>query len=436
MSDEVADAKAHHDSTPTHTDLITVRKEFSWYFDPPASVIEDIWKNGLLTVDTNVLLHLYRYHQNTRDSLLSSLSKFKGRLWLSRQAAEEFFRNRTSVIISSAGEYETARGELKRNYEALTSTIGSLRTRLVPDSEAAEAELNIKAEIEKLSEKITKAELERPDFLNADAVLDKLCELFDGVVGPAQSPSDIATLRKEGEQRQIEKIPPGYLDKGKDAGRGLGDFFLWKQVLIHAKSSQKPIILVTSDEKEDWWERHQGRTLRPRMELTREALEFSGQTVLIYRTERFLKQFHEYFGGTVDPAVLSEVAASRSIRGATVFLSEFSQDVRRANDIENIGSFSVVVNNPVLEFPLKGVFEPSLCQVPGIRLEISESPDPDLQYELRVFRISSAVFGITVRVQGVTRNLPIGKYVINYHASLAFGVPPRQEAWIVQSPIR
>ena len=70
-----------------------MKKEFSWYFPISEDEIDSIWKSGLLTVDANVLLDLYRYHESTRNSLINSLKEFKGRLWLSNQAAEEFIRN-------------------------------------------------------------------------------------------------------------------------------------------------------------------------------------------------------------------------------------------------------------------------------------------------------------------------------------------------------
>lgn len=65
-----------------------MKKEFNWYFKPSKDELDEIWANGLLTVDANLLLDLYRYHEDTRESILGSLEKFEGTLWLSRQASE------------------------------------------------------------------------------------------------------------------------------------------------------------------------------------------------------------------------------------------------------------------------------------------------------------------------------------------------------------
>ena len=78
--------------------MATIKDKFKWAIPLTSQEIDDIWKKPILTVYTNVLLDLYRYHPKTRDSILQSIEIFKERLWLSHQAAIEFFRNRTAVI--------------------------------------------------------------------------------------------------------------------------------------------------------------------------------------------------------------------------------------------------------------------------------------------------------------------------------------------------
>ena len=54
--------------------------------------IEQIWKNCLFVFDANVIIDLYRYSEETKKSLLSSLKQFKGRAWITHQASEEYLR--------------------------------------------------------------------------------------------------------------------------------------------------------------------------------------------------------------------------------------------------------------------------------------------------------------------------------------------------------
>jgi hypothetical protein len=68
-----------------------VRNKFRWYLTPDKEETDQAWANGTLTLDANVLLDLYRYHEQTRESLLKAMEAWTGRVWVSHQASEEFF---------------------------------------------------------------------------------------------------------------------------------------------------------------------------------------------------------------------------------------------------------------------------------------------------------------------------------------------------------
>jgi hypothetical protein len=59
------------------------------------------------------------------------------------------------------------------------------------------------------------------------------------------------------------QIPPGYRDKNpkKEGFKKYGDGVLWFQVIDYAKSQKKTIILITDDQKDDWWRIEKGETL-------------------------------------------------------------------------------------------------------------------------------------------------------------------------------
>src|SRR5687767_10178350 len=85
-----------------------MRQRYNWYLPLTKEEADRVWKEGLLTVDTNVLLDLYRYHDQTQKELLGALEAFRGRVWLAHQVAEEFIANRTSVIASAAKTFAEA----------------------------------------------------------------------------------------------------------------------------------------------------------------------------------------------------------------------------------------------------------------------------------------------------------------------------------------
>lgn len=62
--------------------------------------------SGLIVLDTNALLNLYRYHAQTRMDWIEVLNQIKERLWVPHQAMLEFWQGRPSVIDSHSREIE------------------------------------------------------------------------------------------------------------------------------------------------------------------------------------------------------------------------------------------------------------------------------------------------------------------------------------------
>jgi len=63
-----------------------------------ANAVDKAWRDGLLILDANVLLNLYRVPLATRNDVLEVLEACAERLWLPHQAACEYFKNRPAVI--------------------------------------------------------------------------------------------------------------------------------------------------------------------------------------------------------------------------------------------------------------------------------------------------------------------------------------------------
>ena len=121
--------------------------------------------------------------------------------------------------------------------------------------------------------------------------LERLTELFEGRVGQKWQPDQLKALKREGEERYANKVPPGYKDSSKDAGQyeKYGDLIIWKDMIAKAKEEQCPVIFISDDAKEDWWWIHRGEKLGPRPELIQEFKECTDQTFHIYRLTQFLR---------------------------------------------------------------------------------------------------------------------------------------------------
>jgi hypothetical protein len=396
-----------------------MKEKFDWYFNPSTDEIDKAWKKGILTVDTNVLLDLYRYHEGTRNSLIQSLQKFEGEKWLSHQAATEFFRNRTKVIVSSEKAFKQAQEETEKLSSSLESAVTQLRgNRIIPADIAKNLEDAVKHSIEQAQSKIGNAKESYPKFLQNDPILDQLSELFKEAVGDDFKDKDKKKIAEQAEERKTNKVPPGYLDDGKDDDRPYGDYYLWLQIIKHAKTKGCPVVLVTSERKEDWWEKISGKTIGPRPELLREAKQVSGQRVLIYQTERFLEYALQRFEEPVNEIAIEEIRAVSTWRTeleVAVKLKE--QSVTVSTGDKNIGALHVELRRPVRNFTVSGHLSPNMDNVPRLNARLINAPESLPKHRISAGTGTTYDFNIHIICGEPGIQLPVGFYVFGYEAT-------------------
>ncbi|WP_298855609.1 PIN-like domain-containing protein [uncultured Aquimonas sp.] len=403
-----------------------MRSKFSWYFAPSKCEIEKAWKSGVLSVDTNVLLDLYRYHKETRDSLLASIRGFEGSKWLSYQAATEFFRNRTKVIVSSEKSFKNAEEEVSKLSASLEGVASQLRgNRIIPAEIARELAESIAPALTKAKDKIAVAKSEYPKFLQDDPILKELAEIFDGAVGDDFPEDQRESIRATAEERKEKRIPPGYADDEKDEDRSYGDYYLWKQILDHAAQAKRSVVLVTSERKEDWWERISGRTTGPRPELLREALAACGQRIHIYQTEQFLEYSLQRAQKPINENAIEEIRAVSRWRAeleAAVVLQK--QDAKDRTSLGNAGRLFVALRRPVRNFTVSGHLAPNMVEVPQLNARLVSGPSTLPDYSLNVGTGTTYDFNIHIISKQLGVRLPVGDYVFEYEAKCE---PPEEQ---------
>ncbi|MDG6614114.1 PIN-like domain-containing protein, partial [Staphylococcus aureus] len=75
---------------------------------------KNIWENALFVFDTNTLLNLYRYQEETKNEFLQVLDKISNRIWIPHHVALEFQRNRLIVICEQKELFsKTKKGQSK-----------------------------------------------------------------------------------------------------------------------------------------------------------------------------------------------------------------------------------------------------------------------------------------------------------------------------------
>ncbi len=396
-----------------------MKEEFNWYFNPTKEEIDEIWTNGILTVDANVLLDLYRYHESTRNALISSLHMFKNRLWISFQAAEEFFRNRSKVILSSEKTFKQAIEEIDKLQGNLDSTVNQLKgSRILPENVAEKLLNTLSPTIEEAKKQIIEVQEKYPNFLREDPILSELSELFKGSVGKDLDGDEKTIALTNAEDRKKNQIPPGYLDKDKEGERPYGDYLLWLQILNHTSKSQKPLIFVTSERKDDWWEKINGKTIGPRPELLKESYTVTKNRVLIYQTDRFLEYASKRSGKPLDTSTYDEIRAIDSLRTEAEHAVELvDQIIHNSTETHSEGILILNLKRPVRNMTASGTIVPYMENTPKIEFSLLESPSGLPKIKLRSGAGTNYDFHLHIISIEPGSVLPVGKYKLKYSAT-------------------
>lgn len=273
------------------------------YIEPTTAEKAELWNNAVFVFDTNALLNLYRYSKNTRNEVISALEENKEKIWIPYQVAYEFMKNRCDVINEGHSRYKKVE-ELSQKF------LIDIRNLLKKTSE----DQDMQKLHELIFDWIRNEENDEEIILSVsdDPILDKVLELFAGKTGTSFSKERLTEIKTEGKTRYENNIPPGYKDYKKTAEVGqeaniYGDLILWKEIIAYAKDNQKNIILVTNDQKEDWWNISKGKTIGPRPELRKEFCETTKQKFHMYTMEGFLKYNKDKSGKEIETSVLNEL---------------------------------------------------------------------------------------------------------------------------------
>lgn len=289
-----------------------MKKVFSEYYDPPELTYKEIWDKALFVFDTNLLLNLYRYTTDTRDIILDVMNKVSDRIWIPYQVGLEYFNNRIKVINEVSNGYDAIKKFIinyKNGFEKYLNDNYNHHPYINRDM-LKERYSNI---IKPINDLLDEWKRKDPKYQDDDVIWKKLTDLFDGKVGEDFSSENLYKLYKEGEIRYAHQVPPGYMDlpQKKDQGeRALyGDLIVWKQTIEKAKESNRDVIFVTDDKKNDWFEaKVKGKRSGPRKELLREfSKESDGQKILIYNQESFLKYANDYLKADIKEESIKEV---------------------------------------------------------------------------------------------------------------------------------
>lgn len=273
------------------SDLAMFRRYSAWLTIPgglPEEERRSFYTDGLVVLDTNVLLSLYEYTAPARNQILAALGQISEQLWLPYQVGLEFVRGRHRVIEKRTSILKNAPADVNRRLEEIKKVLSDasrdvenlLKKYANDEHAAAELKQEVSSSLgtsisewrKMLLAHIDKMKAEQDIVLNNfegnDPVLQHVAELYGMRIG-LPPPPEVTRRRVSDavEYRFPNKIPPGFADSDKgDALHSAGDFLLWEEVIERARELPYPrrVLLISGDVKEDWYEpAEKGRGPRP-----------------------------------------------------------------------------------------------------------------------------------------------------------------------------
>ena len=294
-----------------------MKNRFAEYYKPTDAEVQDLWNTATIVFDTNVLLDLYRYDATTRDEVIQIITFYKERLWIPYQVGWEFHRNRKVVIKQNEDAYDRVRNEFCNKIDELLKNAETMANNhpLLNISDIKRRSKTFKSAVEKSLLPQKKAHPVIDD--TNDVVLNTITELFEGRTGENFSEEDLCKIYSEGEKRYAHKVPPGYRDrkdkKSCPPQELYGDLILWKQIIKWSAEQSVDIILVSSEEKEDWWNIADDETKSPKVEMLKEFIEQTHRKVLIYSRTAFLENAKKNKDVKVSLRTIKEVEKVKTI---------------------------------------------------------------------------------------------------------------------------
>jgi len=260
-------------------------------FSSKYSSVEQIKDDCLFVLDTNILFVPFDTSEKSLKAvgeIFKSLKK-NNRLFLPARVAREFAKNRGKNI----GKLFL---KIRQKKDGLNS--GNFKIEDYPLLENNNEFIQLKDKFRAINKLISES---RQIFNNIenhilswnwdDPVSNIYSEIFtpEIVIEMKKKPEE---LKKDLKFRIEHEIPPGFKDSGK-LDDGVGDLIVWQTVLEIAKEKNKNIILVSNDQKNDWFYKQHKMGLYPRFELFDEFRRFTdGKSIAIINFIKLLKIFN------------------------------------------------------------------------------------------------------------------------------------------------
>ena len=310
--------------TDSKPELVNLGDSFRGFYRATDGDWAQVLSSGLVVLDTNALLDLYRLSPTARDELFSVLEALRERLFVPHQVATEFHRRRLDAVADRIDE-------IRKAADALDEQAAKVRGLLRTVSAAAHAG---DAAVDELQSSFASAFKAAKDFVQSvgseydlqpdrllsrenDPVLRRLESLLAGRVAPRPSHEQLEVDIEEAKRRADEGLPPGFKDAKKDENP-YGDYLWWAEVVRHASPYQDHVLLVCNDvAKGDWTYEKRGMRIGPSTALVEEMTAVTGQHLLLCTTAELLRQAASHLQVPVSDNTVTETRNLPESRATT-----------------------------------------------------------------------------------------------------------------------
>lgn len=347
-----------------------MKKTFPGYNKEDKEYYKDLFANGLIILDTNLLTDLYRYKAQSRLEFISTLKQVQNRLWIPYHVALEYNRNRMEVIREQQTTYSKVKRIIQSNLDNIRENLDKLNLKKRHSQLEEEGFLkSINTLEKKLISEIDNEQKTHTIKFDSDDIYESLSNLFESKIGNRpENQTVIDEINDAGKKRFKNLIPPGYkdFDKGEDTFtysdityfNKYGDLYIWKEIIQHVKNEKiQSVIFVTNDDKEDWWLKEGRKTLGPRPELIEEVLrEAKLKQFHIYNSVTFLTHLDKHLGQVINRELIDHIAKvknsiltinpvtdSTQITAYSIFTKWANEYMPMAISIEGDGLKTIVV---------------------------------------------------------------------------------------------
>ncbi|UHG93302.1 PIN domain-containing protein [Spirosoma oryzicola] len=297
---------------------------YAGFLNKSTDDLDNLWQNSLITFDTNVLLNLYSYSEDTRDMILELIEKLKDRCFLTHRVGFEFHRKRKQVILDLIDKHVESL-KLLNTYK--NDLIGSTSVPHLSEdllSNFSDITQRIESEINTNKEKY------RLFLSGDDKILNSVHHNLGDSIGSPYDNDRLNEIYKMGAKRYDSSIPPGFTDKAKPDNEKYGDLIIWFQIIDKAKIDNQSVIFVTDEKKPDWWWQSASKstTFGPQPQLIEEFYLLTNKLFHIYSTDTFLSHANKYLESKVSPDTISEVTQNQLKIDSFIPFGESSIDIR------------------------------------------------------------------------------------------------------------